>query len=40
MVRVTCDVCGYSMLFDSEKHHGPDEPVLIEGSDEEFDPED
>ncbi len=28
MVRVFCEVCGYSMLFDSEKHHGPDEPVL------------
>jgi hypothetical protein len=28
MVRVACEVCGYTMLFDSEKHHGPDEPVL------------
>ena len=28
MVRVSCEVCGYTMLFDSEKHHGPDEAVL------------
>jgi hypothetical protein len=28
MVRVSCRVCGYTMLFDSEQHHGPDEPTL------------
>jgi hypothetical protein len=28
MVRVACQLCGYNMLFDSEKHHGPNEPVL------------
>jgi hypothetical protein len=28
MVRAVCQLCGYTMLFDSEKHHGPDEPVL------------
>lgn len=28
MVRVFCEVCGYTMLFDSAKHHGGDEPVL------------
>ena len=30
MVRVFCDVCGNTMLFDSEKYHGPNEPVLEE----------
>jgi len=34
MVRVACQLCGYAMLFDSEKHHGPDERVL------EFSPDD
>jgi ribosomal protein S27AE len=28
MVRVACEVCGYTLLFDSEKHHGQDVPVL------------
>jgi hypothetical protein len=28
MVRVACELCGYAMLFDSEKHHGPDEPAV------------
>jgi hypothetical protein len=28
IVRVFCEVCGYTMLFDSAKHHEEDEPVL------------
>lgn len=28
MVRIFCNLCGYTMLFDSERHHGPDEPAL------------
>jgi hypothetical protein len=42
MLAVVCDLCGYFLLFDSEKHHGPDEPVLFQGSQEledEIDPE-
>lgn len=35
---VTCSLCGYMLLFDSEQHHHGDEPVLIEGPDD-LDPE-
>ncbi len=34
MVRVTCDVCGYAMLFDSEKFNGSDKPTLVRGPEE------
>jgi hypothetical protein len=42
ILAVVCDLCGYFLLFDSEKHHGPDEPVLFYGSQEledEIDPD-
>lgn len=42
MIRVVCDLCGYTMLFDSKKHHGPDEPVIFRGSaelEDELDPD-
>lgn len=29
MLEVRCEVCGHSILFDSEKFHGPNEPVLV-----------
>lgn len=28
MVEVRCEACGHSMLFDSEKFHGSNEPTL------------
>jgi len=28
MVEVRCNMCGYSMLFDSEKFHSGDEPTI------------
>src|SRR5919198_4882427 len=31
MIEVRCEVCGHVMLFDSEKFHGPNEPVLVTG---------
>lgn len=30
-VRMTCDVCGYMMLFDSEKFQAGDEKMLFIG---------
>jgi hypothetical protein len=42
MVPVVCHLCGYMMLFDSEKHRGPDEPTLFRGTEEledEIDPD-
>lgn len=34
MIRVGCEACGYAMLFDSEKFHGPNEPILVRGDEE------
>ena len=31
MIEVRCEVCGHSMLFDSEKFHPGDEPILFSG---------
>jgi hypothetical protein len=31
MVEVRCEACGHSMLFDSEKFHGGNEPTLFVG---------
>lgn len=28
MVRIFCNLCGYTLLFDSEKHHGLDVPTI------------
>ena len=33
-VRLTCDVCGYMLLFDSEKFHPTGEKTLFVGSEE------
>jgi hypothetical protein len=28
MVRIECNMCGYNMLFNSERFHGRDTPVF------------
>jgi hypothetical protein len=31
MVRVTCGLCGHTLLFDSEQFHHGNEPILFQG---------
>ena len=42
MIRVSCNLCGYTMLFDVEQHHHGDEPIIFKGPPEledEIDPD-